>query len=414
MNRTKYFSLFTLTLLSLTACSDAQLFPDKNSPAQSGSDSAAATKTNDIVTNTDTKGAFAGFFDPFNYTRALQDKIRDNWKVPPALSTKSGVIAFAIDHTGGVSRIAIKQSSGSPEYDESMINAVRHAVPLPPLVAAAPPKVNVEFTFDERLFRGMATKDDLQKIVAEQGAALERDPADCRALAMRGRAHRRLCQYDRAIADYRVVISKSGENIDSYLERAKCYLYIDEYGKALSDCLSCEKLAPTLAKPYTLSAVAHLGLGHLEQAIKELDKAITLSESDPEAWALRANCQNLALKHREAIADASKAIELDPEYGSAYAYRGDAYEAIKDYENALKDYSKNVELDSHECQAYLRRTELYVNLGEYDKAVIDATQAIKLSPNSGEAYYYRAHANDKLDLKAQAKTDLEKAKQLGF
>ncbi|MBS1994430.1 MAG: TonB family protein [Cyanobacteria bacterium SZAS LIN-3] len=368
----------------------------------------------DIVTGTDLKGAFAGFFDPFNYTRALQDRIRENWKVAPALSTKCGVVTFAIDHRGEVSEVKVKQSSGSPEYDKSMVAAVNDAVPLPPLVASAPAKVKVEFTFDERLFRGIATPEDLQKIVAEQGAALERDPADCQALTRRGLAHRRLRNYDKAIEDYRVVISKSGESISSYIERAKCYLYIDDYKKALADCLACEKLAPTLAKPYTLASVAQLGLGHLDLALKALNTAISLSESDPEAWALRANCHNLALKHREAIADASKAIELDPDYASPYAYRGDAYEAVHEYDRALQDYSKNVSLDPSASQAYLRRTELLAKLGQYDKAVFDATECIKLAPTCGEAYYYRAQANDALGLKAQAAADFARAKQLGF
>jgi tetratricopeptide (TPR) repeat protein len=224
----------------------------------------------------------------------------------------------------------------------------------------------------------------------------------------------RLGEYRKAIADYKAVIAKAEENVEAYLERAKCYLYIDDYKHALDDCIKCEKLAPTLAQTHTLAAVAQLGLGHLDQAQNSIEIALTLSPNDPEAWALRANCDNLAIKHLAAVADATKAIALDPNYGSAYAYRGDAYEALKDYGAAMRDYTKNVELDPNEAQAFMRRSELYSTLGQFDKAVFDATEAIKLSPASGEAYYYRSLANDELGLKAQAKKDFARAKQLGL
>lgn len=371
-------------------------------------------KKSHSLAGTSLTGIFAGSFNPVAYTAALQERIKEFWKIAPALGTKSGVVAFTVDHSGNISDLQIKEHSGSKDYDQSMLKAIQTAVPMPPLVASAPAKMVVEFTFNERLLKGQPSKEDLKKIVAEQGAVLERDPADYQALTKRGRAHLRLGDYGRAIEDYKVVISNTEENVQAYIERAKCYLYIDDYKNALKDCLECQKTAPTLARPYTLAAVAQLGLGHLEEAQSSIDQGINLSPNDPESWALRADCDNLALKHQAAIADGNKALELDPDCGSAYAYRGDAYEALKDYDAALRDYTKNVELNQGEGQAFLRRAELYSTLGQYDKAVFDATEAIKLSPTSAEAYYYRCHANEELGLKAQAQKDFAKAKQLGL
>ena len=367
-----------------------------------------------IVSGTNLTGSFAGTFDPFNYVVALQEKIKQSWQINPAFSTKSGVVGFSIDHTGSVSNLVIKESSGSSVFDKSMLEAVQRAVPMPPLVASAPAKVQAEFTFNERLLRGLENKDDLKKIVAEQGAAIERNADDCLALMRRARANTRLANYGSAVQDYKRVLSKTTDNVEALLERAKCYLYMDDYKDALEDCLAGENINPNLAKSFVLAAAAQLGLGKLAEAHISLDAGIALNPTDPEAWALRANCDNLLLKHQNAIEDASKAIALDPQYGSAYAYRGDGYEALKDYDAALRDYSKNVDLDPDHAQSFMRRTELYSTLGQYDKAVFDATEAIRLAPATGEAFYYRAHANEELGLKAQAQNDLARAKQLGL
>ncbi|MBU6455200.1 MAG: TonB family protein [Cyanobacteria bacterium REEB67] len=378
------------------------------------SEGISAGQTTSIVSGTNLKGAFAGVFSPWKYTRALQERIANKWQMPPGASTKSGIVAFVIDHTGSISELVVKKSSGATDYDQSMLQAVEHAVPLPPLVASAPPKLKVEFTFDERLAHGVASQEDWKKIATEQGLALEKDPMDFQALTRRGRARLHLGDIEKALQDYKAVIIGSENNVHAYLERAKCYLYIDNYKAALLDCQQCQRLAPEMAKGYTLAAAAQLGLGHLQEAFKSLDRAIELSPNDAETWALKANADNLAIKHKDALVDAGKAIEIDPEYGSAYAYRGDACEALKDYDGALRDYSKNVELDAFESQAYIRRAELYSTLGQYDKAVIDATEAIHLAPKNAEGYYYRAHANEELGLKAQAQKDLARAKQLGI
>jgi TonB family protein len=413
---------------------------DKNSGKISAvrkgiSEGISAGQSANIVSGTNLKGAFAGVYNPFKYIKALQQKIRENWQVPATAGTRSGAVSFIVDHTGSVSQLIVVKSSGAADYDASMLQAIEHAVPLPPLVASAPAKLPVEFTFNERLAKGVATADDWKKIVSEQDHLVQKNKEDYQALRKRGRAHAHLGEYDKALSDYTAVISalskddseQNEENekekdkepanpelVEAVVARAKCYLYIDSYKAALQDLEQVKKLEPDKARPYILEAAAYMGLGKLKKAFAAIDTAIKLNGNDAEAFALKANCDNMAIHHQEALADASRAIELDPEYGSAYAYRGDAYEALKDYDKALKDYSKNVELDSDEGQAYVRRAELYCTQGQFDKAVFDATEAVRLSPQSAEAFYYRAHANDELGLKAQAQKDLARAKQLGF
>ncbi|CAN5153763.1 hypothetical protein BH11CYA1_BH11CYA1_16980 [soil metagenome] len=133
------------------------------------------------------------------------------------------------------------------------------------------------------------------------------------------------------------------------------------------------------------SADAHYGLGSVYSAEREEDKA---------------------------IAEFNRAIALNPRFEEAYNDRGNQYKAKAMYEQAISDYTKAIEIGPHRYLHWYLRSAAYRQKGDFAKARMDATEAIARGNRYVPAYICRARAEQALNLKAEAKADLDIALSL--
>jgi protein TonB len=84
----------------------------------------------------------------FAYKRILEEHIRSGWNWPYADQNLATEIEFSLSPDGDISNLSIVVSSGSREFDDSVIRAVKKASPAPP-----PP-----VTVYDRYFREIRTK----------------------------------------------------------------------------------------------------------------------------------------------------------------------------------------------------------------------------------------------------------------
>lgn len=86
------------------------------------------------------------------YQIMVFEKVQGLWVIPDQLSARGlkAVVGFYINKNGEVMNLSIKQSSGNAPYDQSVIRAIRGAVPFSP-----PPQVlleeEYELTFEPKL-----------------------------------------------------------------------------------------------------------------------------------------------------------------------------------------------------------------------------------------------------------------------
>jgi colicin import membrane protein len=86
------------------------------------------------------------------YPLMVEDRVKGFWVIPDLLSGRDfkAVVIFKIDEKGEVINLRFKQSSGNIPYDQSVIRAIRKAVPFSP-----PPHVLLEeeyvLTFEPKL-----------------------------------------------------------------------------------------------------------------------------------------------------------------------------------------------------------------------------------------------------------------------
>jgi tetratricopeptide (TPR) repeat protein len=95
----------------------------------------------------------------------------------------------------------------------------------------------------------------------------------------------------------------------------------------------------------------------------------------------------------------------------SYNLRGEAYRLNEQYELALADYARSIAIKPA-AEYFANRAEVHRLQGRYDLVVDDATQAIGLDPTLNASYTIRGMAYEKIDDKARARADFNKALEL--
>lgn len=158
----------------------------------------------------------------------------------------------------------------------------------------------------------------------------------------------------------------------AYTELGRPRLAIKAYDDAI-------RLNPQLSLNYSQRGMAHLNLGHYQQAIRDFDQA---NRSGEDAF--------------------------------LYSQRGVALYQLGQLQKALESYDKAIRINPRLVSAYNNRGTAYHTLGQLDKAIDDYDEAIRLNPRFAEAYANRAMVHALLKKSTAAQQDAERAKELGF
>lgn len=97
--------------------------------------------------------------EPCNYMNYLQVRIKRRW-FPPRYCTgdlPAIKVQFKIHKNGELSDLRVTSSSGFLPADTAALDAVKKASPLRPLPEGCPSPVEIEFTFDYRLFKAQSS-----------------------------------------------------------------------------------------------------------------------------------------------------------------------------------------------------------------------------------------------------------------
>jgi TonB family protein len=97
------------------------------------------------------------------YMADLQRRIKREWFPPKGNERKRVRVEFTVDHSGAVSNVVIKDSSGLPEADQAALKAVKSAAPFKVLPTGAKEHVDLTFTFDYNAFSGGGHAELLKK-----------------------------------------------------------------------------------------------------------------------------------------------------------------------------------------------------------------------------------------------------------
>lgn len=205
---------------------------------------------------------------------------------------------------------------------------------------------------------------------------------------------------------------KLDKNASAYQPAQKGYLElmmrnpkgaIDQFKLALES-------NPKEIKAYTGMAQAYTSMKDNKKAIEAYSQAL-LIDATPGILMERSWLYQEMGKKEEALQDLNKAISIDSKNADAYYRRAEIYNEQAKFKEALADFSKYLETFPEVSDVRIERAKVYRALGEYQKAVYDCDLAIK-DRKSKEAYTERAQNYEKLGKSDLAKSDRTKASKL--
>jgi len=88
------------------------------------------------------------------YMADLQRRIRRAWIPARQPDSRQVVVVFKIHPNGEMSNLRLTQTSGSAEADQRAMQAVERAAPFRPLPDGQKDEVDIQFTFDYKVFSG--------------------------------------------------------------------------------------------------------------------------------------------------------------------------------------------------------------------------------------------------------------------
>ncbi|MBV5260119.1 tetratricopeptide repeat protein [Synechococcus moorigangaii CMS01] len=159
------------------------------------------------------------------------------------------------------------------------------------------------------------------------------------------------------------------------------------------------------------AGVDALTQGNFQGAIAEFSAAISLDNSDPDAYYNRGYSYHVLGEYQAAYDDYSQAIQLKPEFADAYGNRCYAAYLLDNYEQAIADCDQAIILKNDNPDFFINRGNAYDDLalqarndnqtelanGYHAKAIADYNAALTLRPNYPKAHYNRALAHNRFE-----------------
>jgi tetratricopeptide (TPR) repeat protein len=210
-------------------------------------------------------------------------------------------------------------------------------------------------------------------------------------------------------------------------------LVVKDYQGALKSYSECIRLSPANPDCYSGRASAYQGIGNLDAAIVDHNKAIEISPSVNYHYFRsltyfirgerleRETAGAGKIDFNKAFADINGAIRTSPGLPYLYSMRGGFYTVIDKNDSALADFTKAIELNPKEVSYYNKRAELFTKINNSKAALADYTKAIELLPNAaslytlrGKIYYLICNDIDKYTEDKIKRTEREDARLKGI
>jgi tetratricopeptide (TPR) repeat protein len=181
-----------------------------------------------------------------------------------------------------------------------------------------------------------------------------------------GESHRRMDQYEEAIAAQKQVLLQNPNFLPAHTELAESYL--------------AQWLALQTQDPQTL-----------ERALESAQKAVALNDSHPWAHSLLARVYLLKKQHAQALAEAERTIALAPNDADSYAMLSYILSFAGQLEKAIEVAEQALRLNPRPPAWYLFHLgRAYRLTGRVEEAIITQKEALTQDPNWVGAYgaYY--------------------------
>lgn len=188
-----------------------------------------------------------------------------------------------------------------------------------------------------------------------------------------------------------------------HAQRAAAYRLLGDRKSELKDYERAVALNPKSAEYATEHATTLFHDKKLQQALTEINRALSLNDKYALAYYLRANIELQLAQRPLAMADINKAIALE-DSGDFRYFRAFLFEHIRDFDKALNDLKIADKISPNQGHIKAELCRVYHRLLDPKAALAVINEAIKLDPKKSEYYELRSHVHRTMmdfDLSAQ-------------
>jgi len=171
-------------------------------------------------------------------------------------------------------------------------------------------------------------------------------------------------------------ISMSPENLDAYLNRARCYVKLKNPKKATEDFNQVERLDPKNSDVYLERGIMKFELDSYNEAIEDFKKGITVNPKDYRFYLKIAMVKVENNNKQEALEDVKKAMTISNE-PEIYTQAGDIESLLGNKDSAMAYYNKSISIRNDNPGAYYKRGILNFEKGDKAAACADWDKAIQ-------------------------------------
>jgi tetratricopeptide (TPR) repeat protein len=140
---------------------------------------------------------------------------------------------------------------------------------------------------------------------------------------------------------------------------------------------------PDIREPrfFAYRAQLLLGVGRVDEASKDIDRALSLNPNYSDALALQSIIAVVQNDKERALGVAQKAVAADPKSASALIAQSYAQQANFDLEGARASLQQAVQVNPNDALAWARLAELHMSFADLDEALEAAKKAVALDPS---------------------------------
>ncbi len=174
-----------------------------------------------------------------------------------------------------------------------------------------------------------------------------------------------------------------------FAQRAAIYHLLGDHKNELKDYDNAIVLEPKSPLYATERATTYLHSARLQEALTEVNRALTLDPGFAKAYYIRSNIEWNFKQTPLALGDIGKAISLE-ENGTYYFFRGTIYEVRREWRRSLSDQLKADSLTPNQPHIKFALSRIYLKLLEPKPALTAISDAIKLEPDNADLYEHRS------------------------
>ncbi len=215
-------------------------------------------------------------------------------------------------------------------------------------------------------------------------AAQHLAPHQSKVYLARAEVLQELSRHQDALVETDRALAVDASNADAWIKRARSQLKTNDPAGSFTSAETASQLRPDTAEAHLLMGLAQKQLGHFEEALWHVDRALNIEPGNPAALISKAAILRETGNSQAALAPIEQAVMGGTRSKELFVTWGNVLSDLHQIENAKAKYATAVHIDPDYHAAHTNLGNMYKAQANYEKAQWHYGRALDLCPNDLE------------------------------